>query len=105
MGFIRTHNVEWQKQALEYMTAAISTMDENHPIPLVGEYRIGSHQTSRDPSYGLFVWIERYDPQTNTWHRIEGASAIVFEYDYVVTDNLDDMIAEMYDAARETLKD
>ncbi|QFG08580.1 hypothetical protein PBI_ASERPROCKY_94 [Gordonia phage ASerpRocky] len=99
MSFHSTTRPQWLDEALEYMTAEIGTLDQNHPDPLVGDYRLHATPFETEPDKGFYVRVQKLDIY-GEWRDISRFLETVVKHDS--TSVLSDTTAALYDNALES---
>ncbi|UJD20733.1 hypothetical protein SEA_NIAGARA_98 [Gordonia phage Niagara] len=98
MSFHSTTRPQWLDEALEFITLEMTALDQNHPDPLVGDYRVDAHPFETEPTIGFYVKVQKLS-SSNEWDDISRFMETVVKHDS--TSKLADTAAALYDSAQE----
>ncbi|UYL87117.1 hypothetical protein SEA_HOLLOW_99 [Gordonia phage Hollow] len=99
MPFHSTARPQWLDEALEFITLEMTALDQNHPDPLVGDYRVDARQFEYAPAEGFYVYVQKLNG-TDRWVDVSRVSETVMKHDS--TSKLADTAAALYDNAQES---
>lgn len=99
MTFHQTTRPQWLDEALEFITLEMTALDQNHPDPLVGDFRVAARLFESDPRAGFYLYVQKRD-STDRWKDISTFSETVMKHDS--TSELSDIAGALYDNAQET---
>jgi hypothetical protein len=97
--FHKTTRPQWVDEALEFITLEMTQLDENHPDPLVGDYRVHATPFETEPELGFYVQVQKLT-SSGEWREVSKFLETIVKHDS--TSKLGDIAAALYDNAQET---
>ncbi|ATW61190.1 hypothetical protein SEA_ANAMIKA_90 [Gordonia phage Anamika] len=87
----------WHADALNRLTTEVARIDANQARPLHGDFRLHADPFARTPHSGMWVNVDRMDPETGEWEDVGVRSVMCFRADTRSADRLRRVALELFE--------